>query len=253
MGGQTFWDHLDALRGVILRILAVVSVAAVVCFCCREWLFAVILAPSSCDFITYRLIERISGASRQFDVSMFNPRLTQQFLIHMKSAFCMGLLIVSPYVIYQIFGFIAPALYRSERRLAIHAVGAGYVMFLIGVALGYFILFPLTFRFLGTYRVSPTVPNIIELSDYTSMLLLLCLMTGLVFELPVVSWLLARMGILKAGTMSHYRRHALVAILIVAAVLTPTGDPFTLVLVSLPVYLLYELSIVLVRRARPDA
>ena len=121
-------------------------------------------------------------------------------------------------------------------------------MFLAGVVLNYFILFPLTFRFLGTYQVSPDVPNQIALSSYVGILLTLCLVMGIVFELPVLCWLLAKIGILKPEYMTRYRRHAIVVILILAAVITPTGDPFTLLIVALPIYLLYEASVLLVRQ-----
>ena len=120
-------------------------------------------------------------------------------------------------------------------------------MFLAGIALNYFILFPLTFRFLGTYQVSSDVPNQIALASYVGIMLMLCLVMGIVFELPVLCWLLAKIGLLKPEFMTRYRRHAIVVILILAAVITPTGDPFTLFIVALPIYLLYEFSVLLVR------
>ena len=123
------------------------------------------------------------------------------------------------------------------------------MMFMIGVALNYFVIFPLTFRFLGTYQVSSEVTNMISLTSYISMLLTMSLIMGVVFELPVVSWLLAKMGVLKAAPMKKYRRHAVVTILIIAAIITPTGDIFTLSIVALPIYLLYELSIMVVARS----
>jgi sec-independent protein translocase protein TatC len=123
-------------------------------------------------------------------------------------------------------------------------------MFLLGVALNYFLIFPLTFRFLGTYQVSSAVPNQIALTSYIDILLTLCFLMGVVFEMPVLSWLLAKMGVLKASFMTRYRRHAVVVVLIVAAIITPTGDAVTLTLVALPIYALYEVSILVVRRTR---
>ena len=246
--GQTFWEHLDALRGVLIRVVIAVVVVAVAFFCCKEWLFAIILAPSHDSFVTYRLIERLSGVPQHFRVELFNPHLAQQFIVHMKASLYMGFLAVSPYLLYLLFRFVSPALYQSERRAARYAVGGGYVMFMLGVALTYWVLFPLTFRFLGTYQVSGEIPNIIALSDYISVMLLLCLLMGVVFELPVLSWLLARIGVLHAEWMTRYRRHAIVVILVIAAIITPTGDPFTLAVVALPIYLLYELSVAIVRR-----
>jgi sec-independent protein translocase protein TatC len=183
-----------------------------------------------------------------FEISLFNPELAQQFLVHMRVALWMGLLVVSPYVLYLLFHFVAPGLYAHERRYAVQAVGTGYLMFLMGVALNYFIIFPFTFRFLGTYQVSPDVPNQIALTSYISMLLMLCLVMGVVFELPVLCWLLAKIGVLKAQYMTRYRRHAIVVIVILSAIITPTGDAITLSVVALPIYILYEISVGVVRR-----
>ena len=245
-----FWGHLDELRGSLLKALAAVAVGAVAAFCCKDWLFAVVMAPSRPDFITYQLFKRIAGVGTDFHISLFNPELAQQFIVHMRVALWAGLLIVSPYVLYVLFHFVAPGLYAHERRHAVRAVGCGYIMFLAGVALNYFLIFPLTFRFLGTYQVSSDVPNQIALTSYIDILLMLCFLLGVVFELPVLSWLLAKMGVLKAQFMTRYRRHAMVVVLIIAAIITPTGDAVTLSLVALPIYALYEVSILVVRRTR---
>lgn len=245
---MTFWDHLEELRGSLLKALAAVLVCTVAAFCCKEWLFAVVMAPSRCDFVTYRLFAAVAGNSASFHVSLFNPELAQQFIVHMRMALWAGLLLVSPYLIYLLFHFVAPGLYAHERRYAVRAVGSGYVMFLAGVALNYLLIFPLAFRFLGTYQVDPSVPNQISLTSYVDMLLMLCFMMGVLFELPVLCWLLAKIGLLESGVMTRYRRHAIVVILIIAAVITPTGDAVTLSLVALPIYLLYELSIIIVKR-----
>ena len=246
----TFWDHLDQLRGSIIRIIAVVMVLGFAAFFLKEQLFTVLLAPKHQGFITYRLFERITGASvGEFSISLINTGLAQQFMIHLKAAFAVGFLLASPYILHVLYSFVSPALYRSERRVAVRLVGGGYVMFLLGVALNYFLIFPLTFRFLGTYQVSADVPNLISLESYMSTLLMLSLVLGVMFEMPVVAWLLARMGFVTAAFMRRYRRHAIVAILIAAAVVTPTADAFTLSLVSLPIYLLYELGILIAARA----
>lgn len=243
-----FWDHLDELRSCLLKALAAVVLCAVAAFCCKELLFAIVMAPSRSDFVTYRLFTRLTGVSSEFHIDLFNPELAQQFLVHMRVALWMGLLVVSPYVLYLLFHFVAPGLYAHERRYAVSAVGSGYLMFLMGVALNYFIIFPLTFRFLGTYQVSPDVPNRIALTSYVGMLLMLCLVMGVMFELPVLSWLLAKVGVLKAEFMTRYRKHAIVVIVILAAVITPTGDAITMSVVALPIYLLYEVSVLVVKR-----
>ena len=243
-----FWDHLDELRSCLLKALAAVVLCAVAAFCCKELLFAIVMAPSRSDFVIYRLFTRLTGVSSEFHIDLFNPELAQQFLVHMRVALWMGLLVVSPYVLYLLFHFVAPGLYAHERRYAVSAVGSGYLMFLMGVALNYFIIFPLTFRFLGTYQVSPDVPNRIALTSYVGMLLMLCLVMGVMFELPVLSWLLAKVGVLKAEFMTRYRKHAIVVIVILAAVITPTGDAITMSVVALPIYLLYEVSVLVVKR-----
>ena len=243
-----FWEHLEVLRHCLFRILAVTLAAGIATFCFKRLLFAVVLAPKSADFITYRLFAKWAGALPSFEVGLVNIELAQQFIIHMKVALWMGLLVVSPYVLYVLFGFVAPALYEVERRHAVKAVVGGYVMFMLGVLLNYFLIFPLTFRFLGTYQVDPSVNNVISLDSYISTLLMLSLTLGIIFELPVLCWLLAKLGIMKAAFMKKYRRHAIVAIVVVAAIITPTADAFTLTLVSLPIYLLFELSVLIVKR-----
>ena len=253
---QSFWDHLDELRRVIFRILGVALAFAVVAFIFRDELFAVVLAPKENCFITYRLLSRLASvfsgsAAESFDVPLINTGLAMQFVIHMKIAFAAGVVCASPYIIYQLFRFVSPALYADERRYAVRVVGGGYVMFIIGMAVSYFLIFPLTFRFLGTYQVSSDVANLISLESYVEVLVMMSVAMGIVFEMPVVAWLFARLGFLNDTFMRSYRRHAIVVILIVAAVITPTSDIFTLLAVSLPMWLLYEGSIHLVARTHP--
>ncbi len=243
----TFWDHLDVLRWTILRSLVAVVVFAVAAFCMKDWLFMVVLAPTSSDFITFRLMH-----TPPFQLHLINTGLTEQLMTHMRTAAYAGLLCASPYVLYQLFGFVSPGLYQNERRAACRIVGAAYVMFLVGTLVCYFIIFPITVRFLGTYQVSADVTNMLTLQSYTDTLVSMCLVIGLVFELPVVSFILGRMHLLSGQLMRHYRRHAIVAILVVAAIITPTTDIFTLVLVSLPIWLLYEVSIFIVPKQRHD-
>ena len=238
----TFWDHLDALRTVIIRSLLVVCVAAVAAFLLKEPLFQVVLAPRSSDFFMYRLM-----GVEPFSLHLMNTGLTEQFMIHMKTALYAGLLLASPYVLYQLFRFVSPALYANERRYAVWIVLSAYVMFLLGTAVDYLIIFPLTVRFLGTYQVSADVTNMLTIQSYIDTLIGMSLVMGVVFELPVVCGLLGRMGLLTSGMMTEYRRHAVVAILIVAAIITPTTDVFTLLVVALPIWLLYEASVILVR------
>ena len=206
----TFWDHLDVLRSSLIRMGVAVVVFAVAAFCLKDLLFSVVLAPRSSDFVTYQLLD-----GEIFHLNLMNTGLTEQFMIHMRTAIYAGILLASPYILYELFRFVSPGLYQNERRYGLWIVGAAYVMFLMGTLVNYFVVFPLTVRFLGTYQVSPE--------------------------------LLGRLGLITHRMMSAYRRHAVVAILIVAAIITPTGDVFTLMVVALPIYLLYELSIQIVR------
>jgi len=235
---QTFWEHLDVLRGSILRILAASLAMSVLAFCLKERLFAIVLAPKDSCFITYRLL-----GGEPFSIHLVNTGLTEQFMVHMKVALTAGLLCASPYILYVLFRFISPALYANERRVSVRIAVGAYVMFIIGVIVNYLVLFPLTVRFLGTYQVSGDIQNLLTLSSYADTLLMMSLLFGVVFEIPVISWMLAYFGMLRAGWMRKYRRHAIVVILIVSAVITPTADIFTLLIVSLPIWGLYEASI----------
>ena len=167
--------------------------------------------------------------------------------MHVEVALIIGAFCVVPYLIYELIRFIGPALYPNEKRATYPAVAAGYVMFVMGVMLSYFVIFPLTYRFLSTYQVSGDVTNLIALESYVQTLLLMSTIMGIIFELPILCGILARLGLLKAAPMRRCRKHAIVGILVLAAVITPTGDAFTLSIVSLPIYLLYEVSILIVR------
>ncbi len=250
---QSFWEHFDVLRTAIVKIAAVAVGFGIAAFCFKEGLFAVVLAPKDDGFVTYRLFNRIAawagGETGSFAVQLINTGLAQQFIIHMKAALCAGILCASPYILYQLFRFVSPALYANERKYVVRVVGGGYAMFVVGVLVSYFLIFPLTFRFLGTYQVSGDIANLITLDSYISTLVLMCLSMGIVFEIPILSWLFAKLGFLSADFMRRYRKHAIVIILVVAAIITPTSDVFTLSLVALPMWLLYEASILIVKRA----
>lgn len=181
-----------------------------------------------------------------------NIGLTEQFMVHMKIAFVAGILLAAPYLIWLAFSYISPALYDNERRYAGLIIGSASFMFLIGILVCYFLVFPLTVRFLGTYQVSDVVANMLTLDSYVDTLLLLSMFMGIVFELPVLCMILAQAGFINAPLMSRYRRHVIVAILIVAAIITPTTDVFTLLVVALPICLLYEISILMIKLRRKE-
>lgn len=251
----SFWDHLEVLRGVIFRILIAAFVTFIAVFCFKEPLFRLVLAPSHSDFILYRTIARVASGMgvdastlQDFNVEIFNTKLTAQFMIHMKMAFYCGLIVVMPYTLYLLFGFISPALYQHEKRESRKVVIWSYILFMAGIVLDYLLIFPLAFRFLGTYQVTSEISNVIDLDSYINLLVTLTLMMGILFELPILAWFLAKLHVINAEFMKRYRKHAVMVILIIAAIITPTTDVFTLTIVTLPIYLLYEASIGIVSK-----
>ncbi len=257
----TFWDHLDELRKVLFRILAVISVFTIIAFLFKETMFDVVLAPSRYDFGLYRFFCYLGSAfsfpslcPESFQTHLISIQLASQFLIHMSMSFYVGIVITSPYIIYQLFRFISPALREKERKYSARVIFFSSLLFLMGMLLCYFLIFPLSFRFLATYQVSEEIPNTITLSSYINTFMMLMLMMGIVFEIPILCWLFAKLGFLTDTYMKRYRKHAIVIILVIAAVITPTADIFTLLLVSIPMYFLYEMSIWIVRKSalRPE-
>ena len=248
---MSFWDHIDALRAVLVRIVVVLVVMTLGLFFVMPDIFdSIILAPCHGDFVLYRLFQRMTSAvpwlpqfsTEGFNVELINIKLATQFFIHMSTSFWLALVLTFPIVLYFLWTFVAPALYPKEKKGVKTAFMVGCLMFFLGVAVGYFVVFPVTLRFLADYHVSQMVPNQISLDSYMDTFLMLIFVMGLVFELPLVAWLLGSIGMLRRGFFKHYRRHAIVVLLILAAIITPTGDPFTLTLVFLPIYLLYEFS-----------
>ncbi len=254
-----FWEHFDELRHYLLRIIIVWAVFALVAFVFKEQVFAVLLAPKSPDFFIYNWFNSVQSFIVQYwnfaetteqipETQLINTELASQFIMHIKASFAVGVVAASPYIIFLLFRFISPALYAHERKIGVIFCFVSYVLFVIGVLLSYCIIFPLAFRFLSSYYVSAEVVNLISLQSYMQSLFTISLLMGIMFEIPVLCWILAKVRLLKAQFMKHYRRHAIVAIVVVAAIITPTGDAFTLIMVSLPLWLLYELSIGVVRR-----
>ena len=259
MAGMTFWEHLDVFRRSLIRVAAVWAVLAAGFFVAMPWLFDnVVLAPCHHDFAFYSLLHRIGDATglsgdfftRRFEVKLININLASPFFIHISTAFWMSVVASAPYLIYEAWLFVKPALYPNEKRNVRTALGLSTLMFYAGVAVGYFIVYPLTLRFLATYELSAQVENQISLNSYIDNFMMLILIMGLVFELPLLAWLLSAIGIVNRAMLRKYRRHAIVAIFILAAIITPTGDPFTLAVVAAPLCLLYELGILLVKKEK---
>lgn len=248
----TFGGHLEVLRRMLFRVLGVALCIAVIVFCFKDQTFDLLLAPSRWNFVTYRVIEQCMTAMGsdfhfgEFHVDLIATDLSSQFMTHITTAIYLGLLGASPYIVYELFRFVSPALYENERKYSVQVVTVVYLLFIVGILMSYYVLFPISFRFLGTYSVSSIVHSTITLDSYISTFVTLTLLMGVVFQLPVVAFFLAKMGIIHSLTLTTYRRHAFIIIMFVAAVITPP-DILTLILVTIPLYLLYEVSIWVIR------
>ena len=249
--GQTFWDHLDELRNVLVRIVITIVILAIGAFCIMPWFFDnVVLAPCHADFPFYRVIDYITSHSPvgtgisadPFNLTPVSLQLTSQFFIHFSAACWTAAVVAFPVIIYQLWTFVAPALYDNEKTGIRKAFFFGNLMFYLGVLTGYFIVFPLALRFLATYQLSESIQTVVSLDSYMDNFYTLILLMGAVFELPLLAWLLGKAGFITRSFFKKYRRHAIVALLIIAALITPTGDPFTLLAVFIPIYALWEFS-----------
>lgn len=249
---MSFLGHLEALRWHLFRSVVVVMSLAIVLFFFKEFLFDdVLLAPKGQGFLTYRILCHLSHSLNLGDdlcvsvapFALISTDISAQFTTHMWVAFIGGLVIGFPYVVWEIWRFIKPALTTKERSYARGIVFYTSFLFLSGVLFGYYIITPMTVNFLGAYQVSTQVQNTITLDSFISTVTTMTLISGIVFELPIVVYFLTKIGLLTPIFMRTYRRHAVVVILILAAVITPTSDATTLVMVALPLYVLYEISI----------
>lgn len=250
-GEMSFWEHLDVMRSMLVKAGLLVVVLTVALFAAMPDIFdRVILAPCRGDFVLYRVFAGLSGlggwfpdfSGDDFHVDIINIKLASQFFIHVSTSFWCALVLSVPALMYLLWDFVSPALYASERKGVRFAFLLGNVMFFVGVAVGYFVVFPVTLRFLADYHVSAAVVNQISLDSYMDNFLMMVLAMGLVFEMPLLAWLLGRLGVISRDMFSRYRRHAVVILLAAAAMITPTGDPFTLMVVFLPIYLLWEIA-----------
>ena len=260
-GEMSFWDHLETFRWMLIRIIVAMGVFVIGGFAFIPWLFQhVVMAPSRPDFFLYRWMQRAAGwvsvvpddLLRPFHVDIININLSSQFFLHMTLSFWLALLLAFPYIVFEVWRFVCPALYSNERGGVRFTFVFGTVMFFIGCAVGYSVVFPLTLRFLYNYQISPEISNQLSLDSYMNNFLMLVFMMGIVFELPLVCMGLSKMGLLHRGFFSRYRRHAIVALLTLAAFITPSADPFTLMSVFIPLYVLWELSAFLVKPAPKD-
>ena len=234
---MSFWDHLDVLRGTLFRLALSVLLVSIVMFCFKNFLFAkIVLAPSRPDFFLYKIL------GGNVSMQLINTEVSAQFFVHLKVSFICGFVIAFPYIIYEIWKFIAPALYDNEMRSVRKAFLGSALLFYAGVATGFCLIFPVTLSFFQGYTVSDTIANTVTLNSYISMFSSMVILFGIVFEFPVLIAILSNMGIVTKDTLKKYRKYAFVGVLIVAAIITP-ADPFSMLIAAAPLYLLYELSV----------
>ena len=234
---MSFWDHLDVLRGTLFRSALSVLLVSIAMFCFKNFLFEkIILAPSRPDFFLYKIL------GGNVSMQLINTEVSAQFFVHLKVSFICGFVIAFPYIIYEIWKFIAPALYDNEMRSVRKAFLGSALLFYAGVATGFCLIFPVTLSFFQGYTVSDTIANTVTLNSYISMFSSMVILFGIVFEFPVLIAILSNMGIVTKDTLKKYRKYAFVGVLIVAAIITP-ADPFSMLIAAAPLYLLYELSV----------
>jgi len=252
-GLMTFSGHLDAFRKMFVRILCVIIILAIIIFCFKKETFSILLAPREYDFCTFQWIEEILNKLgwdfhfQEYHISLISTELSSQFMTHITVSCLLAALLASPYILFELFRYISPALYESEKKYSYLVAGIIYFLFIIGLLMSYFILFPVSFQFLATYQVDEEIVSTITLDSYISTFSTLTFMMGLVFQLPLFAFVLGKMGFIDADTLRKYRAYALVIIMIIAAIVTPP-DIFTLILVTIPIYALYEVSILVLKK-----
>ena len=257
---MSFWGHLEDLRHTLFKVVVALVVCVMATFFAMPYIFdSFVLGPTTSDFFLYRWIGSLGAkipllpdfGNRDFAVDIININVASQFLTHISTSFWFALVLAFPFIIYQLWLFIRPALYPQEIRNMRVAFMFGTLMFFVGCAVGYCIVFPFTFRFLVEYQLSAEIVNQINLSSYISNFTMMIFVMGLVFELPLLAWILSKLGLINREFLVKYHKHAIVILMILAAVITPSGDPFTLMIVFLPLYLLYLLSIKVVKKKGP--
>nr|WP_246611621.1 twin-arginine translocase subunit TatC [Arthrospiribacter ruber] len=252
---MSFLDHLEQLRWHLLRSVAAVLIFTVAAFLAKSIVFGkVILGPSRVDFVTYRLLCQIADALSTpvlcIDTLPFtiqSRQMTGQFSMHLTSSMVVGLIAAFPYLFYEVWKFISPGLYSKERQAARGAVFFVSLLFFMGASFGYFILAPLSINFLSNYQLDPSILNEFDITSYVTTLSMLVLASAIMFQLPVVIYFLSMSGLVTAAMLKAYRRHAIVSILILAAVITPP-DVISQVLIAMPILVLYEAGIQIAKR-----
>ncbi|QQL48830.1 twin-arginine translocase subunit TatC [Mucilaginibacter ginkgonis] len=257
-GEMSFFDHLEALRWHLIRASIAILIFTGFAFAYYDWLFAhVIMAPAHMDFFTYRTMCNLGNwlgtvfKGHKFDfcfseihIQLMNTEMAGQFTLQINSALITGITLGIPYLLWELWRFIKPALHDKERKAASGFVGYATLLFICGVLFGYYVITPMSVHFLMGYVVSTDIKNMIDVDSYLSSVTTLTLATGVVFELPIIVYILANLGIMSAKLMRSTRRYAIVVILIIAAIVTPTPDMLTMTVVSIPLFVLYEVGII---------
>lgn len=241
---MSFWDHLEALRGTLFRSVAAIGLCSIVFLAIPQRLFQVVLWPTQPDFILY------STLGLPFEMTLINVEVSAQFFVHLKVAILCGLVVAFPYIVYEIWRFIAPALYDHERKAVRMGFGMSSGLFYLGVAVGYFVVLPVCLMFFMNYTLSDTIANTISLSSYMSLFVSMVFLIGLLFEFPTVILVLSSMGIVNRAHLRKYRKYAFVVVLLLAAFITPS-DPFSMFVLAIPLYGLYEFSILICKKEAP--
>lgn len=224
-------------------------------FCFKDVVFELLLAPSEWNFITYSSIENLLNKLsidfhfEEYYIDLISTDLSSQFMIHITTSLYLGLLVASPYILFELFRFVSPALYDEEKKYSIVILIIVYLLFILGVLMSYYIIFPISFRFLGTYSVAERVESTITLKSYISTFTSLTLVMGVVFQLPVIAYVLGKLGVVNSEILKKYRKHALFLLTLVSALITPS-DILSCILVTIPLYMLYELSIRVIAYAK---
>ena len=252
---MSFLEHLEELRWHIIRSLAAIFVFAVIAFLAKDIVFGkIILGPSRADFWTYQMfckIGHLTGTDAfcidSLPFIIQNRKMTAQFTLHLTSSFVIGLILAFPYAFWELWRFVKPGLYPREKKVSRGAVFFVSLLFISGVLFGYFIITPISINFLSHYQLDPSISNEIDLSSYISTLMMLVLASGLMFQLPVVVFFLTKAGIITPEILITYRKHAVIVILILSALLTPP-DVVSQILMAFPLLFLYQISIFISKR-----
>ncbi len=247
---MTFFEHIEVLRWHIIRALASVVIVSVVVFSAKTFVFQyIILGPTSPDFPTYRFFCNLSPKFCFYpeNLQIITRDIQEQFMSHIKVSLWLGVIVAFPYIFYEFWKFIKPGLYKNEVKAAKGIVFICSLLFLLGVAFGYFLISPIAITFLSSYSVSPEIANTTTLEALVNSMTMFTLPVGLIFEMPIVMYFLAKVGIVSSAFLMKYRKHAVVIIIVVAAVITPP-DAITQMMIAIPLYALYEVSIILTKR-----